>query len=56
MINVMPMTHGSTTTVSSVGNVKSMKSPSKATIELIRQFARTCTVVKDMTFDVMMAN
>lgn len=51
------MTNGSTTTLSStVVNPKSMKSPSKASIEMIRQFARTCIEIKDMRLNVMMAN
>lgn len=50
------MINGSTTILSSTSNTQSMKSPRKATIELIRQFARTCITIKDMNFDVMMAN
>lgn len=50
------MTNGSTTTLSSTVNPKSMKSPSKASIEMIRQFARTCIEIKDMRLNVMMAN
>ncbi len=50
------MTNGSTTILSSTFNQQSMKSPRKVTIEMIRQFARTCVSIKDMQFDVMMAN
>lgn len=52
----MPMTNGSTTILSSTVNPKCMKSPSKASIELIRQFARTCTQIKDLRLNVMIAN
>ncbi len=50
------MTNGSTAILSSPSSQQSMKSPRKSTIELIRQFARTCISLKDMNFDVMMAN
>lgn len=50
------MTNSSTTILSSTSNQQSMKSPRKATIEMIRQFARTCVSIKDMNFDLMMAN
>lgn len=50
------MTNGSTAILSSTSNQQSMKSPRKATIEMIRQFARTCISMKYMNFDVMMAN
>ncbi len=50
------MTNGSTAILSSASSQQSMKSPRKITIELIRQFARTCISLKDMNFDVMMAN
>lgn len=50
------MTNGSTTILSSSSSVQSMKSPRRATIELIRQFARTCITIKDLNLDVMMAN
>ena len=54
--NNVPMTNGSTTILSSASSQQSMKSPRKSTIEMIRQFARTCITLKDMNFDVMMAN
>lgn len=50
------MTNGSTSILSSSSNQQSMKSPRKVTIEFIRQFARTCISIKDLNFDVMMAN
>lgn len=50
------MTNCSTTILSSSSIPQSMKSPRKSTIELIRQFARTCISIKDLNFDVMMAN
>ncbi len=50
------MTNSSTTFLSSTSSQQPMKSPRKVTIELIRQFARTCISIKDMNFDVMMAN
>lgn len=51
------MTNGSTsTTMSSAPSFKPMKSPGNATIEFIRQFARTYVVVKDMKFGAMMMN
>lgn len=50
------MTNSSTTILSSTSNQQSMKSPRKATIEMIRQFARTCVSIKDINFDLMMAN
>ena len=51
------MTNGSTTILSSSSSSQqSMKSPRRSTIEMIRQFARTCITLKDMNFDVMMAN
>lgn len=56
MLIRMPMTNDSTTILSPTPNHTSMKSPRKATIEMIRQFARTCVVVNDMRFQVMMSN
>lgn len=50
------MTNGSTSILSTSSNQQSMKSPRRATIELIRQFARTCISIKEVNFDVMMAN
>ncbi|MBD5277640.1 MAG: hypothetical protein HDS32_00125 [Bacteroides sp.] len=50
------MTNDSTTILSTSSNHKSAKSPSRATIEMLRQFARTCVVVNDMSFRVMMSN
>lgn len=52
------MTNGSTTTafLSSYSSQQSMKSPRRATIEMIRQFARTCIKLPDMNLDIMMAN
>lgn len=52
------MTNGSTssTIMSSYSSKESMKSPRKATIELIRQFARTCIKLNDMNLEIMMAN
>ena len=50
------MTNGSTAILSSTSSQQSMKSPRRTTIEMIRQFARTCITIKDMNFDVMMAN
>ena len=50
------MTNGSTAILSSSSGQQSMKSPRRSTIEMIRQFARTCITIKDMNFDVMMAN
>lgn len=52
----LPMTNGSTSILSTSSNQQSMKSPRRATIELIRQFARTCISIKEVNFDVMMAN
>lgn len=49
------MTNGSTTMTTN-GNLKSTKSPSKASIDLIRQFARTCITLNDMRLGVMVAN
>ena len=50
------MTNGSTAILSSASSQQSMKSPRKSTIEMIRQFARTCITIKDLKLDVMMAN
>lgn len=51
------MTNDSTTLMSSTSmNLQSKKSPSKMSIELIRQFARSCNVINDMSFRIMMAN
>ncbi len=49
------MTNDSTTLISpSMNQLK--KTPSKMSIELIRQFARSCNVINDMSFRIMMAN
>lgn len=56
MLKIMPMTNDSTTKSPDDIEVKIMKSPKSVTLELIRQFAHSCNVLKDMSFDVMMAN
>lgn len=51
------MTNGSTsTTMSSASSLKPMKSPNTATLDFIRQFARTYVVVKELKFGSMMMN
>lgn len=50
------MTNDSTTLISPSMNLQSKKTPSKMSIELIRQFARSYSVMNDMSFRIMMAN
>lgn len=50
------MTNGYTAIITSSSNLKPTKSPSKASIEIIRQFARTCVSINDIRLNVMIAN
>ena len=50
------MTNDSTTIKSTVMSHQSKKTPSKMSIELIRQFARSCNVINDVSRRIMMAN
>lgn len=50
------MTNDSTTLKSPSMNLQSKKSPSRMSVEMIRQFARSYSVMTDMTFGIMMAN
>lgn len=50
------MTNDSTTLISPSMNIQSKKSPSKMSIDMIRQFARSYNIISDMNFRIMMAN
>lgn len=50
------MTNDSTTILKSPSMNQAKKSPSKVSIEMIRQFAYSCNVINGMSFRIMMAN
>ncbi len=50
------MTNDSTTLMTTSMNIQCKKSPSKMSIEMIRQFARSCNSINGMNFRMMMAN
>lgn len=52
----MPMTNRYSAIIKTTSDLKPPKSPSKASIEIIRQFARTCVSINDVRLNVMIAN